>query len=265
MGNQVLPIDYKGISDLGYDFIRESVFNENHPEVIRWTNFFELRLQQRGIFERFDKIVPRRSIEKAAVVLKEWHRFSEMMPWFLCQAAALVSSNWLRHYVIQTAFEELGARDAEEIHHELFLREAKSVGIPWVESYPVKIADCARIISRLKKRLLKCKSDEEILGLLLGLEIPARENIETVFSSLAYSGNTRELLEQGKFFKLHRVLEVEHIRLNIANYLRFCETNRKKQQYVLGFDAGIEFWSAFWTQMARGIHRLSKLGDHNDK
>lgn len=265
MRNRPLPIDYMRISDLGYDVIREPIFNESHPEVLRWTRHFENRFHQKEIFERFETDVPDKSIEKAAVVLREWHRFSEMMPWFLCQAAALVSTNRLRHYVIQTAFEELGARDAEEIHHEMFETEAKRVGIPWVESYETKIADCKRVVLRLKKRLLKCQSDEEILGMLLGLEMPARENIETIFSCLAYSEEARDLLQQSKFFKLHRALEIEHIRLNVANFLRFCETKEKKERYVLGFDAAVEFWNEFWSQMAKGIYQLSSVGGRYDK
>jgi hypothetical protein len=236
--------------ELGYNTTKEETFTSENPEVIRWREFFEERVNSLGIFEGFERNHPGRSIERARAVGTQWYRFSSFMPWFLCQAAAMVSDNEKRHYIIQTAFEELGMRDVLEIHPELFW-DAAITAESTIEDR--KRLSCengvSHALSKLKESLLSFKSDDEILGVLLGLEIPAKENIETIFSSLAHTNELTHKLTDNKFFKLHRQIESEHVRLTVANFLRFCQTEEKKNSFIKGFDVGTHFWNQFWNSV----------------
>lgn len=232
---------------LGYNGIQEQTFTADHPAVIEWTRSFEKLTAESAIFQDFEKNHPEPSRERAIVVGSLWHRFSAFMPWFLCQAAAMVSTNEKRHYVIQTAFEELGMRDAREIHPEMFWNAAEAAGVASDDRERVlSNPEPTNVLADLRSALLSYTTDEEVLGILLGLEIPARENIETVYSSLAHNKELRSSLDQHKFFCLHRQIETEHVRLTISNFLRFCATEDQKSRFVRGFNDGLRFWRRFW-------------------
>jgi len=257
MQSESLPINYRDISALGYDYVQEKTYTADHPDVVEWANRFLKRFRGRKIFERFDSAHSSPSIVKAKVIGTQWHRFSEFMPYILCSASAKVSNNRLRHYTIQTAYEELGARNADEIHHEMFWETALAAGAQDSDrarmSNEPEIDDALRF---LEHALVTSNSDEEILGLLLGLEICAEENIETVFSSLAHTKALETSLAETKFFKLHRQLEMEHIRLDISIFLRFCQKSQEKtERFITGFDAGVQFWEKFWWGVGQIIVR----------
>ncbi|MCX6124800.1 MAG: iron-containing redox enzyme family protein [Proteobacteria bacterium] len=260
MQGKSLSINYKDISALGYDYVQEKTYTADHPEVVAWSNAFLTRFREKQIFEAFEAYHSMPSLVKAKVVGTQWHRFSDLMPYILCAASAKVSNNRLRHYTIQTAYEELGARNSDEIHHEMFWQTAVVAGVN--ESDRQAMSDEAEVSSALnylKQVLAASKSDEEILGLLLGLEICAEENIETVFSSLAHSKKLELNLAETKFFKLHRQLEMEHIRLDISIYLRFCQTSIEKTRlFTKGFDSGVEFWAQFWS----GVGKITVRQQH---
>jgi hypothetical protein len=105
----------------------------------------------------------------------------------------------------------------------------------------------------LRKALLASSSDAEILGMMLCLEIPACENIETIFTALAYTKRLEQDLAETKFFKFHRQIEIEHIRLSVANFLRFCRTEKEREEFVRGCDQGLNFWSLFWSSVSEII------------
>lgn len=248
------------IMELGYNGTLEKIFTANHPEVNRWTAFFHSRVEKERIFQDFESKQPR-SMERARVVGVQWRRFSDFMPWFLCQAATLVSSNEKRHYVIQTAFEELGMRDVDEIHPHLFWNAAQVAGVTDMDLERLSSAfSIGATLYFLEHELMASRSDAKVLGMLLGLEIPAIENIETTFTSLAHSENLVSSLAKTKFFSIHRQVEIEHVRLTISNFLRFCITDETRQQFVQGFDAGIEFWKQFWSSVSHLIDREKLRG-----
>ena len=261
MQGESLSINYRDIAALGYDYVQEKTYTADHPEVVASANSFLKRFREKQIFETFDASHSTPSLTKARVVGTQWHRFSDLMPYILCAASAKVSNNRLRHYTIQTAYEELGARNADEIHHEMFWETAVMAGAKNTDRDALSDEpEISHALSFIEKSLMESKSDEEILGLLLGLEICAQENIETVFSSLAHTKELEEKLAETKFFKLHRQLEMEHIRLDVSIFLRFCQNSKEKTQlFTKGFDAGVDFWEQFWSGIAKIIVRQREV------
>ena len=234
-----------------YDGIKEAVYTASHPEVVSWTGYFLDRTHAKRIFDRMNGELVSPSIEKAKAVGVCWHVFSESTPWLLCQAAAQVSTNEKRHYVIQTAFEELGMRDVTEIHPDLFWSAAKMIGVTEADHSRIGIdKNLHESLQALKSALLGYRTDAEVLGVLLGLEIPARENIEAIFQGLAHSSLASDALAKTKFFIVHRFVESEHIRITVANFLRFCQSPEEKRLFIKGFEDGIEFWSTFWNAVS---------------
>lgn len=240
----------------GYASTIEREFTEAHPEVSKWNGYFRDRMLAVDIFGNFQRLPRPRSLARAQIVGEVWHHFSNAMPLFLCQACAMLSSNQLRHYAIQTAFEELGMRDSNEIHPDLFRRTLDSVGA--TRALP-QDAPVYTVVRSLHVRLKACRDDGEILGLLLGLEIPAIENITSVLESLSFDSKTEAILRESRFFKLHLAIELEHVRLTLSNYLRFCKDSTSRAQFVEGFDAGISFWREFWNGAAELIVRETEL------
>ena len=234
-----------------YTGIIEKTYTFENPEITTWTRRFEDHVVARSIFSDFEKTCPI-SFERACVVGTLWNHFSAFMPWFLCQAAAKMSTNEKRHYVIQTAFEELGMRDVREIHADMFWKAALKTGLTHERAEETsKIPGSSRPLDALRASLLSYNTDEEVLGILLGLEIPARENVETLFQSLAHTPALEEELSLDQFFSLHRQIEIEHVRLTVSNFVRFCKTPEQKERFLIGFRAGLDFWQAFWGTSAR--------------
>lgn len=239
---------YRDLASMGYDAVVEKTFTSDHAELVQWTEFFGERLNQKGIFRYFLGPDFQPSFAAAMVVGPQWLRFSACMPRVLCQAAAQVDTNECRHYVIQTAFEELGMRREDEIHCNLFRDCVRMAGVVETES-----ARIDPLLDGLYATLKRSRSQSFVLGLLLGLEMPAAENIETVFRSLAHNAHIAKQMDETLFFRLHRLIEPEHVRLTISNFLRFCQNDGQKRQFTRGFDAGIAFWSEFWKQAEEQI------------
>jgi hypothetical protein len=234
-----------------YQGVEERTYTTSHPDVIKWSSFFTDRYESCQIFERFNRSKSESRQQSAISAAVYWYHFSEFAPWFDCQAAAMLTKNQMRHYVIQVAFEELGMRKENEIHSDLFWQAAFHIGAE--ENHKasgVESKEITKPLAFLRSGLLSCASDSEILGMALGFEIPARENIETLFECMAFNEESKSNLAKTKFFKLHRQIEAEHIRLSVANFLRFCESEEERAAFTKGFDLGVKFWDEFWLGMA---------------
>lgn len=233
------------IKELYCNEIIEELYTPNHPEVIKLANYFHQIIQKKKIFESFNEKLPR-GLLTARIVATAWHAFSDFMPEFLCHAATLMSNNLARHFVIQIAFDELGMRNHKLIHPQLFWEAAKSVGITAEYSVISQSEGVKGSLDFLRNHLASCYSDIQIFGILLGLEIPAIENIETIFSSMSYNQSSAEILEKEMFFILHREVEIEHISFAISNFLRFKRSKKDIDPFIDGFDHGVIFWEMFW-------------------
>lgn len=217
------------------------------PEVIHWSSHFQRRASAGAPFARIkESLGGSRSRETAAVVGASWLSFSTWLPSFLTLSAARVEENLVRHYLIQIAYEELGGRRSDEIHCHLFAQALAGVGIGEPELAALDAGALSDIYDDFYGTLLGAESTAEILGLNLGVEIIAEENIETLFSLLAYSDAAAEALNRSVFFRMHRAIEEEHLRLSVSNFLMFCGGDREKQLFSEGFDRAISFWRSFW-------------------
>jgi hypothetical protein len=241
---------------LGYDTVKDTEFPLDSPIVAAWHRCFSDRTPQL-IFKTF--LSQTRTFQEgrriACGVL--WYEFSKFSVWYLCQSAAKSSDAVKRHYIIQYAFEELGMRDVDEIHSELLKKCAISSGIK--ETAFEELKDWKPLhneLTNLREILLHYSMDAEVLGLNLGMEFPARENISTVQICLSPDPISAKIILQSRFFQIHNVIEAEHIRLGIANFLRFCPREDDKIGFLTGFDDGIRFWVGFWTVVSQLAQQL---------
>ena len=207
---------------------------QNRELVTNWTKRFYEMAFPNDIFGPV-QASPFLGTQKSVLIIgNQWHQFSQFMPWFLCQAAANVSTNAARTAIARIAWEELGSGIRGEIHADQFLDCVKIAG-----SESVTIPLPGPRTGDLEEALLKSRgNDSYIFGMCLGLEIVAIENIETIFESLAVSTDVRRVNEEG------------HIEHSVNNFLRFCLTDHQKQEFMKGFHLAVNFWQNFWHEAA---------------
>jgi len=244
--NQKEKLMFNSKVTFDYEPVNESIYTFEHPLVIKQTDQFINKTKDKEIFKPINAIKNKNKKKTALVVSECWHRFSELMPVLLCYAAYKVKSNLLRHYIIQVPFEELGMRNANEIHHVLFADAQKLMNIG-----RVKVKNKIKSLVFLEKSFHQNDDDDNYtLGLLLGLEIPGQENIKTILDCMSFDELVAKRLSKTKFFQIHQSIEIEHIRLNTSNFLRFCKKREQKKEFMRGFENGLLFWEKFWLEVA---------------
>ncbi|MNS85714.1 hypothetical protein D3C72_1195880 [compost metagenome] len=132
----------------------------------------------------------------------------------------------------------------------------EKVNLSYKKDY--EIVNIKNILEGLKNTLLNTKSQYGIVGLLLSFEIIAEENIETLFKGLCFDDNCIALLSDTPFFEIHRADETEHIRHSVANFLRFCQTDESKKEFMISFEDGLNFWRNFWNYIAENLSISTK-------
>ena len=241
------------------DKVFDNVYTIDSPEVIRWTNLFKDLAGIENMFMPISEINQSPSQLTAAVVGTFWHQFSDLAPKVMCIGAGKLDSNEMRHYVIQPIYEELGKRRHQNIHPDKFLECIKDIGIDDKRRLSLIRQYSSRIpLLYLSNAMETAASDQEILGIFLGLEINAEENIETLIDSLSYNPIIEEQVLNSWFFRVHRVAEEEHTRLNVANFLRFSPREDQKDQFKKGFHKSVFFWKKYWEEVSN-IIRLERL------
>ncbi len=241
------------------DKVFDNIFTIDSPEVIYWTNLFKDLANIDKMFMPISEINKSPSLLAATVVGTFWHQFSAMAPKVMCIGAGKLDSNEMRHYVIQPIYEELGKRRHQNIHPDKFLDCIREIGIYDEKRLSLIRQYSSRIpLLYLRNAMETASSDQEILGIFLGLEINAEENIETLIDSLSYNSIIRERVLNSWFFRVHRVAEEEHTRLNVANFLRFSPTEDQKAQFKKGFHKSVFFWKKYWEEISNVI-KLERL------
>ena len=180
---------------MALETVKEREFTFDHPEVGKHTDMFFGLQKRANLFDAFDGI-QKPSRDLAVVLGTFWCLFSAFMPRFASRAAGMIRDNLKRHFVIQTPFEELGGRDGNQIHADLFVQALQLAGVGeidflrWCSFRPI-----AEALEGLEKSLAGEDTDHEVLGILHGLEIPAEEIIDRLFAGLAHSEDVREALD----------------------------------------------------------------------
>jgi hypothetical protein len=167
----------------------------------------------------------------------------------------MVDNDRTRQNIIQITWEELGSGNPEMLHSKLFLAAAslsKNKEINWKKEILNSNLDCKILLDQLYSDLENCKTSYQILGMTLGMEIPANENIDCLFNSVCYDVS-RETLENSSFFKIHRVNEDQHIAANIENFEIVCKTQKSKEEFIEGFTAAVTFWKFFWDEASSNL------------
>lgn len=242
------------------DRVFEKVYDDKSPEVLFWTSYFSKRANISDIFNEIWLRLANKKKLHAEVIGTFWHHFSSLAPQVMSLAAYKVSNNLIRHYIVQVVFEELGSRNHRMVHPDLFLDCLLEIGVEdgrreeLVRKYLNSVS-----LSYLQKSMNDARSDSKILGILLGLEIDAEENISTILDALSYDDMSSELANKSPFFRIHKVVETEHIRLDVANFLRFCPGEREKAEFKEGFDEAVLFWRMYWAGIASIIDREQML------
>lgn len=233
------------------DRVFEAVYDKNSAEVIEWTAHFTKRANIPEIFSEIGKRISTKKFLHTEIVGTFWHHFSALAPQVMSMASAKVDNNLMRHYIVQIIFEELGTRNHRLIHPDLFLDAIESVGVTTQRRKELVGKHLSKLgFNELCAIMNEAKTNSEILGILLGLEIDANENIQSIYDALIFSTEAEEILDKTPFFKIHRIAEDEHIRLDVANFLRFCQTEEEKADFTQGFDKAVLFWKNYWNAMA---------------
>ncbi len=233
--------------------IPEMEYGYDHPEVIFWTQHFMSEAQKRNVFANIKAaLAGKRSLIAAQTMATAWYDFTRYVPTFITKAVAQTHDPERQHHLIQIAYDELGGRNKEFIHSQLFLKAIETIGVKIEPN--LSCSSIKEVLQVLDRTLAHTHSQSGIIGLLLSFEIIAEENIETLFDGLCYSDEYDEILSDTPFFKIHRADETEHIRHSVANFLRFCNTETDREEFKRSFDQGIDYWHRFWDQCARLIH-----------
>lgn len=248
------------VQDISHDaashpryLIPENTYRHDHPEVVFWTKYFMEEAEKRNVFVNIQATMNiHRSQIAAETMAVAWYDFTRYVPTFITKAVAQTDDPERQHHLIQIAYDELGGNDKDYIHSKLFLEAIDQAGIELMASSSA--SSIKETLKVLDETLVGTKSQYGIVGLLLSFEIIAEENIETLFKSLCYDDKSEKVLAFSPFFKIHRADETEHIRHSIANFLRFCKTERDREEFRISFDQGIDFWHRFWDQCARLVN-----------
>ncbi len=194
---------------------------------------FQERFSIGEIFPDFSTL--KKSINLPFVIGSHWYAFSKFMPEFLLEMSHKTSCMFTKTKLISICNEELGDGDIKSNHAELFYKALKENEISLNrEAYPDSL-------NFLREQITSEKSKFFLLGLHLGLEIIANENIEALADGL---GKKREL-QESLFFKIHMVNEDIHIQKCLDNF-KLAKSSVEKELFLQGFDTGLKFWSLFW-------------------
>ncbi|MCH2072088.1 iron-containing redox enzyme family protein [Acinetobacter pittii] len=242
-------------ADLRY-LIPEDTYYHGHPEVVEWTTKFSSEAEKYEVFKNIHSALQTVDIAKANKVATAWYEFTTFVPTFLSLAVVLTDDPERQHHLIQIAYDELGGQDKQYIHSKLFLEAIEKVNLSYKKDY--EIVNIKNILEGLKNTLLNTNSQYGIVGLLLSFEIIAEENIETLFKGLCFDDNCIALLSDTPFFEIHRADETEHIRHSVANFLRFCQSDESKREFMVSFEDGLNFWRKFWNYIAENLNISTK-------
>jgi len=219
--------------------------------VAEQTQFFHSLAQADELFGAFRRSVPERSLANSKIVGALWFHLSEAIVDILCIALARLNNPKIRHFVVQTAYEELGEDSPDKLHTKLLLNMLQRAGVNeqdilrWSGHEGVN-----REIDKLKKDLWDSPSDVEICGILLGMEIIAYQNVDNVLDYLSSSEDVGAAVRATEWAKLHHQLEEGHSRRAVTGGVEHVPDLTSQRRCVAAFMRTIRFWRQFWAEIA---------------
>lgn len=230
----------------------------NHDEKIsQYTSFFHGLSQPNQIFAPMQAIMEGRNKAECKVVGALWYHLSEAIVDILCIALAKLKNPMIRHLVVQTAYEELGETSPDNIHTDLLremLHKADITDVDilrWSGHEGVNEA-----ISSLKSQLWNAKTDAEICGILLGMEIIAYNNVDCVVDHLSRNEEVSELVRNTPWTTMHHQLEEGHIRRAVSVFVDYIPNLTGQRDSVAAFMSTIRFWEDFWGEIAATVQDM---------
>ena len=156
--------------------------------------------------------------------------------------------------VIQTAYEELGETREDDIHTDLLRHTLKCAGVNADDILALSGHRPARAaLDALMTRLHGCRSDAEITGILLGMELVAYENIDLVVDYLGYDDATKRRVADTRWTRMHHALEEEHIRRAVSVFVDHVTTPEQRRAFVRCFTDTMAFWREYWSSIADAV------------
>lgn len=210
-------------------------------------NQFTSNQKINSIFENLLETIFCNPEESHEIVGARWLIFSREMPTILqLMAANLPDTSKSKKNIDRIHFEEIGEGDNEQVHSALYRNSLLRTGmqerrlVQLCEKYPVTELDELKL-----KVMHACPS--VTMGIALGLELVAVENIYFLAVSFMNRGKNGEQLQSDPFFQLHFKNEVSHIQSNFENYLHL-KSKIEQYKYTEGVRYALEFWLKFWQQ-----------------
>lgn len=185
------------------------------------------------------------------LVAASWYKFSLEMLNILSIAVGKINNPRKKCFPAETLFEELGEGREKSIHCDLFLEVCNKLCIADKDrSSLLEVSNNSFLIDDLVLKVKSLDDENEILGLLYGLEIPANENIESLISGVSSSDQMYSVIEQLRFFKIHRVVEDIHIERGAFSYF-LCSHIGALDSFNKGIQISLEFWKEFWGNLGK--------------
>ena len=227
----------------------------SEDRISTYIDFFNDLSKPESIFRAFQAAVPEKTADHAKVIGSLWYHLSEAIVDILCVALAKLKKPRIRHLVAQTVYEELGESSIDSIHTNL-LRDMLLLArvddtdiLRWSGHEGIN-----REIDALKGDLEACETDAEICGLLLGMELIAYQNVDTVIDYLSFNEAVGVAVRETPWARLHHQLEEGHIRRAVSVFVDDVPELTSQRHFVRTFMRTMRFWSEFWGQIAAATH-----------
>lgn len=179
-----------------------------------------------------------------------WLYFSRKIIDLLEFVASQASLDFMKKNISAILEDEIGLK-GEQAHFEMYEDALKRV---YLKETDYSIASQWKSSLAFEQLLNETKSESceyFNLGLILGLEIPANENIEMSLRIICNEEEEQEISKM-KYFLVHMVAEDEHINRNVLNYLNLTSMVQRSQ-YLKGFRRGVDFWNIYWHKVAEKV------------
>lgn len=179
------------------------------------------------------------------IVGTRWLQFSEIMPLILSIMVQKASSNQERAKLAKTLYEELGEGNCENIHSNLYLNALLKSGLDTksIESANVRWPP-TEIYSLISE--FQTASSAKILGMSMGLELIAQENISMLALAFRLGAKNEVDLRTDLFFSIHFENEINHIKENLELYFNLTSV-AGRHEYIEGVNRSMQFWKQFWS------------------